>query len=91
MTERQDERRVGGAGKGGPGSPCARGRAREWAAWQAGLWEAPAPAALEVEVEEEAVLETGPLDATKHTQVKPNKTERKENERKKTHKFTEYP
>lgn len=73
MTERQGEWRVGGKGKGGPCSPCARGSAREWAAWQAGLWEAPAPAALdvevEVEVEEEAVLETGPLHATKHTQT----------------------
>lgn len=69
--EAGSDREVGGVGRGGPCSPCARGSAREWAAWQAGLWEAPAPAALEVavEVEVEAVLETGPLHATKHTQI----------------------
>lgn len=65
----------------GPCSPCARGRAREWVAWQAGLWEAPAPAALDVEEVDEAVLETGPLDATKHTQIKPNKTKKKRKKR----------
>lgn len=67
--EAGSDREVGGVGRGGPCSPCARGSAREWAAWQAGLWEAPAPDALEVEVEVEAVLETGPLHATEHTQI----------------------
>lgn len=58
----------GGAGDGSL-SPCARGRAREGDAWQAGLVAAPAPAApgVEEEEEEEAVLETGPLDTTTHT------------------------
>lgn len=72
MKEGQDTGRVGGVG--GPCSPCARGRARERVAWQAGLWEAPAPAAPEVE--EEAVLEVWPLHATKHT-GKPNIEKRK--------------
>lgn len=57
-------------GWGGSLSPCARGRAREGDAWQAGLV-APAPAALGVEEEEEeAVLETGPLDTTTHTHAR---------------------
>lgn len=63
----------GGRGGAGDGSlsPCARGRAREGDAWQAGLVAAPAPAAPGVEEEEEeAVLETGPLDTTTHTHTK---------------------
>lgn len=56
-----------GDGGGGSLSPCARGRAREGDAWQAGLVVAPAPAAPGVKEEEEAVLETGPFDTTTHT------------------------
>lgn len=52
----------------GPLSPCARGRAREGDAWLAGLGEAPAPTAVEEEVEE-GILEAGPLDTTTHTQT----------------------
>lgn len=58
----------GGTGDGSL-SPCARGRAREGDAWQAGLVAAPAPAAPGVEEEEEAVLETGPFDTTTHTRT----------------------
>lgn len=59
--------RGGGTGDGSL-SPCARGRAREGDAWQAGLVAAPAPAAPGVEEEDEgAVLELGPLDTTTHT------------------------
>lgn len=51
----------------GPLSPCARGRTREGGAWLAGLGEAPAPAAPGVE--NEGVLETGPLDTTTHRET----------------------
>lgn len=47
----------------GPLSPCARGRAREGGTWLAGLGDAPAPPEVK---EEEAVVETGPLDTTIH-------------------------
>lgn len=45
--------------------PCARGRAREGDAWQAGPAAAPVPTAPGME-EEEAVLESGPFDTTTH-------------------------
>lgn len=59
----RDESRVGG--EWNDPSPCARGRAREGETWLAGLGEAPAPAAPGL-VEEEAVVETEPLDTTTH-------------------------
>lgn len=67
---RRDERGRGWGAGDGPLSPCAKGRAREGDAWQAGLVAAPAPAAPGVEdEEEEAVLETGPFDTTTHTRT----------------------